>query len=67
MTDGSMVWLPSPEPLTTFLAITGKERDAIELHNQSLRLNATIMPVVALIEIGPSNAIGVTHRLAARI
>jgi hypothetical protein len=57
MNDGSIVWLLSPERLTPFLAITGTERDAIELHNQSLRLNAAIMPVIALIEIGLRNAI----------
>lgn len=57
MNDGSMVRLLSPERLTPFLAITGAEQDAIELHNQSIRLNAAIMPVIALIEIGLRNAI----------
>lgn len=65
MNDGSIVWLLSPERLTPFLTITGTEQDAIELHNQSLRLNAAIMPVIALIEIGLRNAI--SEQLRAKL
>jgi len=65
MDDSSIVWLLSPERLAPFLAITGTERDAIALHNQSLQLNAAIMPVIALIEIGLRNAI--SEQLRARL
>lgn len=57
MDDASMISLLSPERLAPFLTITGNEQDAIAIHNQSLRLNATIMPVIALIEIGLRNAV----------
>lgn len=65
MDYGSIVSLLSPERMAPFLAITGTENDAIMLHNQSLRLNAAIMPVVALIEIGLRNA--VSEQLRSRL
>jgi len=67
MDDASIAWLLSPERLAPFLTITGAEHDAIALHNQSIRLNAAIMPVVALIEIGLRNAISEQLRTKLRV
>lgn len=57
MDDSHIPLLLSSERLAPFVQIAGTERDAIELHNQAIRLNAALMPVVALIEIALRNAI----------
>ncbi len=63
--DLSPVLLLSPERLAPFLNIVGSDLDAIELHHQSLRLNAAVMPVIALIEISLRNAI--SEQLRAKL
>ena len=62
MDDSHIPLLLSTERLAPFVAIAGTERDAIELHNQSIRLSASLMPVIALIEISMRNAISEAMR-----
>lgn len=57
MDTGLAVSLLSLERLAPFEAIAGTKADAIALHNQSLRMNAAIMPMIAIVEIGLRNAI----------
>lgn len=52
-----IVSLLSVERLSTFMRITGSERDAIVLHEQSLRIAAALMPATAMVEIVLRNAI----------
>lgn len=52
-----IVSLLSTERLSTFTRITGSERDAIALHEQSLRIAAALMPATAMVEIVLRNAI----------
>lgn len=49
--------LLSPERLATFIAITGTEQDALELHNQTMEVGAALMPVTGLIEVAIRNEI----------
>lgn len=49
--------LLSPERLATFVAITGTEQDALELHNQTMEVGAALMPVTGLIEVAIRNEI----------
>lgn len=52
-----IVSLISAERLSTFTRITGSERDAILLHQQSLRVAGALMPTTAMVEIVLRNAI----------
>jgi hypothetical protein len=49
--------LLSSDRLSTFVRITGTDRDAIELHNHAMMLAATLMPLVGMIEVVLRNAI----------
>ena len=49
--------LLSSERLSAYLKITGTERDAIELHHQTMQVGAALMPITGLIEIVLRNAI----------
>lgn len=57
MDDSHIPLLLSAERLAPFVTIAGTEQDAIELHNQAIRLSSALMPVIALIEISMRNAI----------
>lgn len=49
--------LISPERLATFMAITGTERDAVAMHSLSMALNASLSPVLGVIEVALRNNI----------
>ena len=49
--------LLSPERLATFLKLTGSNRNAIELHQETLRLNSSLMTVIASVEIALRNCV----------
>ncbi|NGM87001.1 hypothetical protein G5B35_06700 [Parapusillimonas sp. SGNA-6] len=52
-----LVRLLSLERLATFETITGSRRDAISLHQQTLRLGSQLMAVTAVIEVALRNAV----------
>lgn len=54
---GAAELLLSPARLATLLTLTGSPRAAIELHQETLALNAALMNVVAIIEIGLRNSV----------
>lgn len=49
--------LVSSERLAAFVAITGTERDALELHQQTMDVGAALVPVTGMIEIALRNAV----------
>lgn len=54
----------SSERLAAFHAITGSDRDAIDLHQKVLRVGTTLAPIVALIEIAIRNTVSEKLRAA---
>lgn len=54
---GEMTRLISHERLAAFVAITGTERDALDLHHEMMLLQGALVPVMAIIEIALRNAI----------
>ena len=49
--------LISAERLAAFVAITGTERDALDVHHQTMEVGAALMPVTGLIEVALRNDI----------
>lgn len=47
----------SPERLATLVALTGSPRVAIELHQDAMRLNASLMTVIASLELALRNTV----------
>jgi len=60
----TLVTLLSKERLANLLTLTGSESAAIELHQQTLALNASLMNVTGVIEIALRNAVceNLSHR-----
>ena len=54
---GTLTRLISPERLGKLTALTGSPEQAIELHQETLRLGAALMNVTASVEIALRNAI----------
>ena len=60
MTDAELreaAALISVERLAGFVAITGTERDALALHQQTMQLAAALMPALGLLEVTLRNAV----------
>jgi hypothetical protein len=60
LTDGdvaAVVTLLSTERLATLVTLTGSQRSAIEIHQQTLALNAGLMNVIASVEIALRNTV----------
>lgn len=51
------VRLLSAERLATFTRISGTERGALQLHDQTIRIASALMPVICILEIGLRNAV----------